>query len=187
MGRMARRRRKTNKFFTGPRRMDSLLGIPFCDLGSNAVFFPNAYRRVLVVVWGVWGRDRVRSDFGKDVAHVRARSRAFAVCPMRCALRIGLDGCRLGGAVCRFAVGIGGESLVWVTPCRCPVASCHVMSCHVVSSRVMSCHVVSCHVMSCRVVSRRVVSCRVVSCHVMSCRVASCRVMSCRVMSCHAM
>ena len=38
----------------------------------------------------------------------RTRSR----CPMRCALRIGLEGGRLGGALCRCAVGIGGESVV---------------------------------------------------------------------------
>ena len=125
-------------------------------------------------------------------AHDRECSRAFVLCPMRCALRIGLEGGRRGEALWRRAVVIaggwrravviGGQSLVWVALCRgdwrgepglggavqfrCPVASCHVMTCH-----VMSCHVKSCHVMSCDVVSCRVVSCRVMSCHVMSCHV----------------
>ena len=50
------------------------------------------------------------------------RSRTFApfvLCPMRCALRIGLEGGHLGGALWRCAVGTGGESLVWVALCRC--------------------------------------------------------------------
>ena len=38
---------------------------------------------------------------------------------MRCALRIGLEGGRLGGALWRCAVVIAGESLVWVALCRC--------------------------------------------------------------------
>ena len=38
---------------------------------------------------------------------------------MRCALRIGLKGGRLGGAWWRCAVVIAGESLVWVAPRRC--------------------------------------------------------------------
>ena len=37
----------------------------------------------------------------------RGRTRAVAICPMRCALRIGVDRGRLGGDVCRCAVGIG--------------------------------------------------------------------------------
>ena len=48
----------------------------------------------------------------------RARSRTFAVCPMRCALRIGLDGGRLGGALCRSAVGIGGGLVMSDALCR---------------------------------------------------------------------
>ena len=81
-------------------------------------------------------------------ASVREHSRMIAVCPMRCAFRIGLDGGRLGGALyrcavviggesrvlgsavpwglvgrtwsgCRNAVGIGAESVVWVALCRC--------------------------------------------------------------------
>ena len=65
--------------------------------------------------------------FPRAFASVRERSRAFAsvrartfvLCPMRCALRIGLPGGRLGEALWRCAVVIGGESLVWVAPCRC--------------------------------------------------------------------
>ena len=52
---------------------------------------------------------------------------------MRCALRIGVDRGRLGGDLCRCAVGIGGgrvvsdalcrcdwgERVVWVALCRC--------------------------------------------------------------------
>ena len=45
------------------------------------------------------------------------RSRTTAR-PMRCALRIGLQGGRLGGALYRCVVGIGGESVVWVALCR---------------------------------------------------------------------
>ena len=40
------------------------------------------------------------------------------MCPMRCAVRIGLDGGRLGGVLCRCAVVMGGESVVWVALCR---------------------------------------------------------------------
>ena len=70
-------------------------------------------------MWGVWGRDRVRFDFGIVAASVRERLRTFVLCPMRCALRIGLEGGRLGEALCRCAVVIAGESLVWAAPCRC--------------------------------------------------------------------
>ena len=59
--------------------------------------------------------------FGNAFAHVRgvrARPRTFAICPMRCALRIGLDGGRLGGALCRCAVGIGGGCVVSDAQCR---------------------------------------------------------------------
>ena len=49
----------------------------------------------------------------------RERSRATVLCPMRCALRIGLEGGRLGEALWRRAVVIAGESVVWVAPCRC--------------------------------------------------------------------
>ena len=48
----------------------------------------------------------------------RERSRTFVLCPMRCALRIGLEGGRLGEALWRCAVVIAGESLVWVALCR---------------------------------------------------------------------
>ena len=37
---------------------------------------------------------------------------------MRCALRIGLDRGCLGGDLCRCAVGIGGEGVVWVALCH---------------------------------------------------------------------
>ena len=70
-------------------------------------------------VWGVWGRDRVRSDFGIVAASVRERSRTTVLCPMRCALRIRLEGGRLGEALWRRAVVIAGGSLVWVALCRC--------------------------------------------------------------------
>ena len=65
------------------------------------------------------GRDRVRSDFGIVAAHDRARPLPFVLCPMCCALRIGLEGGRLGGAFWRCAVGIAGESVVWEALCRC--------------------------------------------------------------------
>ena len=61
-----------------------------CLCACVFVLFPNAWRRVLVFEGGVWGRDRVRSDFGNDIAHVRARSRTTAICPMRCAVPLGL-------------------------------------------------------------------------------------------------
>ena len=114
----------------------------------------------------------------------RERSRTTVLCPMRCALRIGLEGGRLGEALWRRAVVIAGESL------SCRVVSCRV-SCRVVSCRVVSCRVM-CRVMSCRGQSRvpldsscdvayGVMSCRVMSCDVM----LSCQVVSCHVMSCH--
>ena len=74
---------------------------------------------LLFLSGGSGGRDRVRSDFGIAFASDRERPRAFVLCPMRCALRIGLDGGRLGGAFWRCAVVIAGESLVWVALCRC--------------------------------------------------------------------
>ena len=46
-------------------------------------------------------------------ANDRERPRTFVLRPMRCALRIGLEGGRLGGALWRCAVVIAGESLVW--------------------------------------------------------------------------
>ena len=49
------------------------------------------------------GRERSRA-----FASVRERPRAFVLCPMRCALRIGLEGGRLGGALWRCAVVIAG-------------------------------------------------------------------------------
>ena len=55
----------------------------------------------------------------RTFAHDHARPRTFAICPMRCALRIGLDGGRLGGDLCRCAVGIGKEDVVCVALCRC--------------------------------------------------------------------
>ena len=45
-------------------------------------------------------------------ASVRERSRTTILCPMRCALRIGLDGGRLGEALWRHAIVIAGERLV---------------------------------------------------------------------------
>ena len=63
------------------------------------------------------GEDRVRSDFGNDIAHVRARLRTCAMCPMRCARRIGLDRGDPGGDLCRCAVGIGGGRVVSDTLC----------------------------------------------------------------------
>ena len=64
---------------------------------------------VFVPISGLWPR---------TTAQDRARSRAFVLCPMRCALRIRLEGGRLGEALWRRAVVIGGvviggESLVW--------------------------------------------------------------------------
>ena len=47
--------------------------------------FPECVAKVLVFVWGVWGRDRVRCDFGNDIASDRARS--FCA---RCAVPLGL-------------------------------------------------------------------------------------------------
>ena len=67
---------------------------------------------------------RVRSDFGiarerpRTTANDRKRPRATVLCPMRCTLRISLEGGRLGEALWRCAVVIAGESLVWVGPCR---------------------------------------------------------------------
>ena len=55
----------------------------------------------------------------RTTASVRERPRATVLCPMRCALRIGLEGGRLGEALWRCAVVIAGESLVWVALCRC--------------------------------------------------------------------
>ena len=52
-------------------------------------------------------------------AHDGARSRAFAVCPMRCAVRIGLDRGRLGGDLCRCAVGIGAGRVASDALCPC--------------------------------------------------------------------
>ena len=44
---------------------------------------------------GVWGRDCVRSDFGNDIAHGRARSR-YA----RCAVPLGSGGRVVSDALC---------------------------------------------------------------------------------------
>ena len=55
----------------------------------------------------------------RTTANDRKRLRATVLCPMRCALRIGLEGGRLGEALWRCAVVIAGESLVWVAPCGC--------------------------------------------------------------------
>ena len=93
---------------------------------------------VFVPISGLWPR---------AFASFRERPRTFVLCPMRCALRIGLEGGRLGGALWRCAVVIAGkawsgwrravviagkawsgwrcavviagEGLVWVAPCRC--------------------------------------------------------------------
>ena len=65
---------------------------------------------VFVPISGLWPR---------AFASVRERSRTTVLCPMRCALRIRLEGGRLGEALWRRAVVIAGESLVWVALCRC--------------------------------------------------------------------
>ena len=87
---------------------------------------------VFVPISGLWPRP------------VRERPRTFVLCPMRCALRIGLEGGRLGGALWRCAVVIAQKSLVWVALCRC---DCWGEPCHVMSRLV---------ILSCRVMSRRV-------------------------------
>ena len=81
--------------------------------------FPQCVAKGSCFCLGVWGRDRVRSDFWMVAASDRERPRAFVLCPMRCALRIGLEGGRLGGALWRCAVVIAGEGVVWVALCRC--------------------------------------------------------------------
>ena len=110
------------------------------------------------------------------------RPRTFVLCPMY-ALRIGLEGGRLGGALWRRAVEIAGESLVWVALCRCCVVSCYV-----ILYRVLSCLILSLT----RVVSRwvRLLASRVGSRPVALCcimYVMSCRDISCHVMLCHDM
>ena len=65
---------------------------------------------VFVPISGLWPR---------TTANDRERSRTTVLCPTRCALRIRLDGGRLGEALWHRAVAIAGESLVWVAPCRC--------------------------------------------------------------------
>ena len=64
---------------------------------------------VFVAFWGM---------VSQTTASVRERSRATVLCPMRCALRIGLEGVRLGEALWRCAVVIAGESLVCAALCR---------------------------------------------------------------------
>ena len=96
-----------------PEMVTAMLACELCDVECDVK------TDFLVFVWGVWGRDRVRSDFGIAAANDRERPRAFAsdrsvLCPMRCALRIGLEGGRLGEALWRCAVVIAGERLVWV-------------------------------------------------------------------------
>ena len=71
---------------------------------------------------GSWGGTvfvPILEMISRAFASDRARPRTFVLCPMRCALRIGLEGGRLGEALWRCAVGIGGESLLWAALCRC--------------------------------------------------------------------
>ena len=106
---------------------------------------------------------------------------------------------RVGGLLCRCAVGIGGGRVVSHAPCHCDLREAclrgvclvslgrgdwregvfcsgdavplgFVRSTRIVSGPFMSCHVMSCHVMPCRVVSCRHV---VMLFNVMSCYVAS--------------
>ena len=70
--------------------------------GSWVCLFPNAQRRVLVFVWGVWGQDRVHFDLGNSVANDRARPRTTAH------VRWGLVG-RAWSVWCRALVIGGGE------------------------------------------------------------------------------
>ena len=63
--------------------------------------------------------DRVRHDVRFTVAHGRARSRAVAMCPVRCAIVIGLDPGRVGGVLRRCVVGIGGRRVVSDARCQC--------------------------------------------------------------------
>ena len=88
------------------------------------------FRRVLAFDWGVWGRDCVRSDFGNDIEHARARLRCA-----RCAVPLGLAcigavwwQCHLAvsrglvvGVSCgwRSSIVIGGEGVLWVAVYRC--------------------------------------------------------------------
>ena len=62
---------------------------------------------VFVPISGLWP---------STTAHDRARLLPFVLCPMRCALRIGLEGGRLGGAFCRCDCwgepGLGG-AVAW--------------------------------------------------------------------------
>ena len=62
---------------------------------------------VFVPISGLWPR---------ALASDRARPRTTVLCPMRCALRIRLEGGRLGEALWHRAVVIAGE--VWVALCR---------------------------------------------------------------------
>ena len=140
----------------------------------------------------VWGRNRVPDAGARGTVF---RTRALAICPMRCALRIGVDRGRL---LCRCAVGIGGQRVpLGVSGGAVPwglvggvsflvvlgfPAQCQLVSCPVMSRRVPLCRVVSRRLMSLtRVIDMRphnshsivIDSDPVMSCHVSSCPVGS--------------
>ena len=97
------------------------MGRYICGYGFSIVivFFSRMRSEgFLFLIGGVWGRDRVRFDFGDGIAHARARSRATAMCPMRCALRIGLYWGCLVAVSPRCTVVIGGGRVVSDALCR---------------------------------------------------------------------
>ena len=53
----------------------------YCDMfafWNFRLFSPDCVAKGSRFSVGVWGRDRVRSDFGNDIVHVRARPRTTA-------------------------------------------------------------------------------------------------------------
>ena len=104
------------------RVVDILSLIILCIRVRGSVCFPECVAKFLFLCGGSGGGTVFVPISGlrpRTTANDRKRPRATVLCPMRCALRMCLEGGRLGEALWRCAVVIAGESLVWVVPCRC--------------------------------------------------------------------